>query len=73
VDGLLEQARSELDMNRRMELYKQAEKLLLEDYAAIPLWHYQTFMLVNPSVQNYVLTPMDVPIVHLLLKLADTN
>ena len=73
VDGLLEQARSELDMNRRLELYKQAEKLLLEDYAAIPLWHYQIFMLVNPSVQNYVLTPMDVPIVHLLLKLADTD
>jgi ABC-type transport system substrate-binding protein len=73
VDRLLEQARSELDMSHRMDLYKQAEKLLLEDFAAIPLWHYQTFVLVNPSIQNYVLMPMDVPIVHLLLKLADTD
>jgi ABC-type transport system substrate-binding protein len=49
-----------------LELYNQAESSLLEDFAVIPLYHHVKFVLVNPRVQGYILTPMDVPIVHLL-------
>ena len=60
VDSLLEQARTELDSARRLELYAEAERLLLEDFAALPLWNTVTFILVNPDLQGYILGPMEV-------------
>jgi ABC-type oligopeptide transport system substrate-binding subunit len=66
VDALLEAARVEGDAPRRLDLYNQAEDLLLEDYAAVPLWHYMDYVLVSPNVNGYFLSPMDVPIYHLL-------
>ena len=68
VDRLIEAARIESDTARRLELYQQAEKLLLEDYAVLPLWHYLTFKLVNPAIKNFVLPPMEVPYVDLIEK-----
>jgi oligopeptide transport system substrate-binding protein len=59
VDALLEKARTELDPAARLKLYNQAEALLLDDYATIPLMHHVFFTLVKPRVQGYVLTPMD--------------
>ncbi|PWB53362.1 MAG: hypothetical protein C3F13_09470 [Anaerolineales bacterium] len=56
VDAILEQGRVELDPAKRLNLYNQAEKLLLEDHAAIPTDHSMDYILVNPRVQGYTLT-----------------
>lgn len=64
VDALLEQARTEVDPANRIALYQQAEKLLLEDGAAIPLWNSVLYELVSPRLDGYALTPMSVPFVQ---------
>jgi ABC-type oligopeptide transport system substrate-binding subunit len=66
VDQMLESARVEMDPERRIDDYIQAETLLLEDFAFIPLWHDVWFTLVNPRVQGYVEPPMGASILHLL-------
>jgi ABC-type oligopeptide transport system substrate-binding subunit len=40
VDALLEQARRPADALRRADLYRQAEKLILDDAPIVPFWHY---------------------------------
>ncbi len=52
VDGLLEQARSELDVNRRLELYQQAEALIVTDGGAIFLDHRIDAYLVAPRISG---------------------
>ncbi|MCI0521542.1 MAG: peptide ABC transporter substrate-binding protein [Chloroflexi bacterium] len=66
VDELLEQARTEQDAAVRLQLYQQTEKLLLEDFAALPEWHGISFVLVKPYVKGYVVTSIGAPILHLL-------
>jgi oligopeptide transport system substrate-binding protein len=61
VDGLLEEARAEQDVERRMGLYRQAEELLLADAAAIPLWYGNSYLLVKPYVKGYALTAHGLP------------
>lgn len=47
-DKLLDQARSEKDAAKRADLYKQAEKIALdEDQGVIPLWQRSQYRLVN--------------------------
>ncbi|MBN1537589.1 MAG: peptide ABC transporter substrate-binding protein [Anaerolineales bacterium] len=66
VDALLEQARIELETDRRIELYQQAEKALLDDFSAIPMIIPSSFALVNPAVKGFALSPMYYPFVHLI-------
>lgn len=40
VDGLLAQARVAGDMQRQVDLYRQVERLVLDDAPIIPFWHY---------------------------------
>jgi oligopeptide transport system substrate-binding protein len=58
VDSLLEKARVEPDTAQRLAQYHQAETMLLDDFATIPLWHNVTYLLVNPRVLGFVETPM---------------
>ena len=62
VDALLEQARTERDVARRMQLYQQAEQLIVDDAAVLFTTHGLSHVLVKPYVQGYVLTPIDVPL-----------
>ena len=57
VDAILEEARTEQDAERRLALYDQAQEMLLEDAAVIPLWHSNTYVLVKPYVTGYAITP----------------
>jgi peptide/nickel transport system substrate-binding protein len=67
IDALLEAARVELDPEHRLAAYKLVEEMLLADYAAIPLRHGVSFVLVNPRIQGYYLSPLSVaPYIHLL-------
>jgi oligopeptide transport system substrate-binding protein len=62
LDGILEQARTEPDWNRRVELYRQAEQLVLEDAPWVPLWFSsEAPYLLKPYVKGFVEAPLIVP------------
>lgn len=62
LDALLEQARTEQDVNRRMAMYQQAEQMLVDDAAALWTTHSLSYELVKPYVKGYAFTPIDIPI-----------
>ncbi len=61
VDALLEQARTELDAEARFELYREAEVLLLEDAAWLPLYFSQKHVVVSDDVVGWFEPPMVIP------------
>ena len=62
VDALLEEARTIQDVVRRVELYNQAEQLIVDDAAWVPTWFTgEQYALVKPYINGYRLTPMTVP------------
>ncbi len=58
IDKLLEQAGVELDPAKRIDLYNQAEKALLDDFAAAPIEYSVIDVLVKPRVQGYIQAPL---------------
>ncbi len=62
LDTLLEQARSEKDVTKRMTLYQQAEQIIVNDAPMLFTSHSLGYMLVKPYVKGYVYTPIDIPI-----------
>ncbi len=62
LDTLLEAARIEQDVTKRMEMYQQAEQIIVNDAPVLFTAHYLSYELVKPYVQGYVLTPIDIPI-----------
>lgn len=62
LDGILEKARVEPDVQQRVQLYQRAERLIVNDVAWIPLWFSgETHVLIKSHVRGYRLTPMIVP------------
>ncbi len=61
VDALLDEARTESDEAARIELYQQAEEIIVEDAAWLPLYHGKTSYLVKPYVQGYESPPFVIP------------
>lgn len=66
ADQLLEQARVELDVNKRIQLYQQAEQIIVNDAPAIFTDHGLDHVLVKPYVKGYALTPIDIPLERFL-------
>ena len=64
VDALLDAAAVHPDQDRRFELYREAERLILGDWVAVPLWHSRDFVLVRPYVKGYDLTPIGIAQLH---------
>ena len=62
IDTLLESARIEQDVTKRIVMYQQAEQMIVDDAAALFTVHWLSHELVKPYVQGYVFTPIDVPI-----------
>jgi len=58
VDHLLEQARSEGDYLKRMQLYRQAEELIMADAPVVNLVYYTFETLFQPYVQGIVLNAL---------------
>ena len=56
VDQLLEQARTASSSEERYRLYHQAERLIVNDAAWIPLTHGVEYALVKPYVHGYLST-----------------
>ena len=63
VDALLEQANVEADPVRRIELYQEAEEMIVEDAAWLPLWWgVEGKVLVKQRVEGLTFPPLSVPI-----------
>ncbi len=56
-DRLVEQAGSELNSDRRTQLYRQAEEILVGDYAAAFVFHPLTLGLRKPRLNGYTCYP----------------
>ena len=62
VDRILEQARVEQDVTKRIELYRHAEELIVNDAPWIPLYYPgDRYAIVKPRIKGYRFTPMTIP------------
>ncbi|MBN1451952.1 MAG: peptide ABC transporter substrate-binding protein [Anaerolineales bacterium] len=62
LDALLEAARVEQDVAKRIEMYQQAEQIIVDDAPVLFTTHSLSYLLVKPYVKGYVFAPIDVPI-----------
>lgn len=58
VDRLLDNARFETEMSHRVELYRQAEKLIVEEAPWVFMYFYTIHVLYQPHVRGLVLSSM---------------
>ncbi len=61
VDALLDKARGTQDIEERSALYQQAEQLILDDTAWIPLYFSVENWLVKPYVRGFWIPPLKAP------------
>ncbi|ETX02084.1 MAG: hypothetical protein ETSY1_04880 [Candidatus Entotheonella factor] len=61
VDDLLEKARNELDESKRIDLYRNAEKLIIADVPTINLVHYKFERLFHPYVHGITTNSLGEP------------
>ena len=52
MDDLLLRAREEPDLGRRIERYRRAEQIIVDDAPIIPVWHYTYERLFQSYVRN---------------------
>jgi len=62
LDILLESARVERDVSRRIEMYQQAEQMIVNDAPVLFTVHRLSYQLVKPYVKGYIFTPVDIPL-----------
>jgi oligopeptide transport system substrate-binding protein len=60
LDRLLEAARTELDVSKRIQLYQQAEQMIVNDAPVLFTVHSLSYTLVKPYIKGFVLTPIDI-------------
>jgi oligopeptide transport system substrate-binding protein len=65
VDDLLMQARSATDLQRRVDLYRKAEQLVLTDAPLIPMWHKTYERLFQPYVRSVEVSGLGDPYIPL--------
>ncbi len=61
LDALLDQAAVEQNGTDRLAMYQQAEQLVVDDAACVPLWHNTNHILVKPYVKGHQLSAQGVP------------
>jgi ABC-type transport system substrate-binding protein len=52
-DRLVEEARRVMDQGERIRLYKQADKILVEEAPVVPMVYGRMHLLMKPWVRNY--------------------
>ncbi len=61
LDELLDQARAEPDLAKRWPMYSEAEKKIVYDNCwVVPLWHLKDYVVLQPTVGGWVMTPTGV-------------
>ena len=58
-DDLVKKAAAEVDEKKRLDLYAQAQKLIIDEAVISPLYNRQTYLLVKPWVKDLIATPLD--------------
>jgi oligopeptide transport system substrate-binding protein len=61
ADSLLQQAAVEMNEEASFELYRQAEQIMIDEAACIPLWGSRSYVLVKPYVSGYELNLLAMP------------
>jgi ABC-type oligopeptide transport system substrate-binding subunit len=61
VDSLVEQARVEQDQTKRLQLYQQAEKIIIQDAPWIPMFYGRDHEVIKPYVKNFDPVPITIP------------
>lgn len=61
VDDLIDQAAGDVDAQERLDLYQQAEQLIVNDQPWIPLFYGTSSILVKPNVKGYEAAPFAIP------------
>jgi oligopeptide transport system substrate-binding protein len=61
VDELLEEAQNETDAERRYDIYTEAEQIILDDAAIIPIFWPVEHTLIKSCVVGYPVVPMQIP------------
>ena len=61
LEELLAKAAAESDVERSLELYRQAERVVVEDAPCLPLLYGSNQVLVKPYVSGFVPNPLGVP------------
>jgi oligopeptide transport system substrate-binding protein len=59
-DALLRQAAAEQDPDVRVQLYAQANQLLMDDAVVLPFYYDRSYMLVRPWVHGLTITPLGI-------------
>ena len=62
LDALLNKVAVEQDPAARLQLYQQAEQMIVQDAAMLPLFFGRNYVLVKPYVKNYYLSPLGYPL-----------
>jgi peptide/nickel transport system substrate-binding protein len=57
VDALINQARRELDQEKRKQLYAELQQILAQDVPYVNLWYFDNVLVHSRRLQNFVLTP----------------
>ena len=57
VDALIDQARIEMDQNRRKQLYGEVQRILAEDLPYINLWYLDNVLVHTGRVKNLSISP----------------
>lgn len=73
VDDLLLRARREPDPQRRIQLYRRAEQLILDDAPIIPIFHYTYERLFQPYVRSIEVNGLGDPYIPLRKIWLDTR
>ena len=64
LDSLLDKAAIEQDPNTRLKMYQDAEQMVVQDAAILPLFFGRSYVLVKPYVKDYVLSPLGYPLLN---------
>ena len=59
-DSLIQQANSESDQTKAFALYQQAEQLMINDAACLPLTFGQNYLLIQPWVKNLTVNALGI-------------
>lgn len=60
LDKILEAARVEPDVTKRIQMYQQAEQIIVNDAPVLFTVHALSYTLVKPYVKGFVPTPIDI-------------
>jgi oligopeptide transport system substrate-binding protein len=59
-DDLLAQAAGEQDPTKRIDIYRQAQQLLIDDQVILPLYYDVAYTLAKPTVKGLIVTPLGI-------------